>query len=119
MSIRLIRSWSFPIAYVASLLLSDVSVYVCSGRENALSFYKRDRLKRSFLLNFLSVNEYLVACILRMELLPLSHQKTCLAIAIASRHELPPPLPQSSIGSPFIVVLRAAWAVYWRSYLRG
>ena len=67
MSIRLIRSWSFPIAYVASLLLSDVSVCVCSGRENVLSCYRRDRLKMSFLLNFLSANEYLRAYILRME----------------------------------------------------
>jgi hypothetical protein len=67
MSLRLIRSWSFPVACVASLLLSDVSVCVCFGRENALSCYKRDRLKRSFLLNFLSANEYLRACIIWMD----------------------------------------------------
>ena len=47
--------------------VSDAWVCVRFGRENVLSFYKRGRLLRSFLLNLLSANGYLQACILRME----------------------------------------------------
>jgi hypothetical protein len=38
MSVRIVRSWSFPIAYVASLLPSDVSVCAWIDRGSVLSY---------------------------------------------------------------------------------